>query len=376
MKKIILAILAVLMLAIPVSAAEYTYSSEEYGSDAAGRKWNELMNALPEDIKDELGTYDLSNAAGAIAEKTDVRYWLGRCWGAIMGAAREALPDMQMLLSVILLTALAKALLPDMSQSIYDSFNMLARAAVAIPLMSATFRALLNAQTFLTNICSLMNTMTPVMDVLYIAEGSLTEASVATGGVMLAVTVIGNINANLIAPITSVLFTLAAVTSVCGDVGLGGFTDGVRKFLMRIWQIVTLLFSFMIGTQSVIARSADTLATRTARFAIGSMVPVAGGIISEAYNTLREGVKYLKTAAGAGGIILILLILLSGIVPLLLYKAAFGVTAYGADMLGLDSTSKLLREIKGVMDLIIAIVLYTSMMFVFAIVLFAKSREG
>ena len=62
--------------------------------------------------------------------------------------------------------------------------------------------------------------------------------------------------------------------------------------------------------------------------------------------------------------------------PLLLYKAAFGVTAYGADMLGLDSTSKLLREIKGVMDLIIAIVLYTSMMFVFAIVLFAKSREG
>ena len=74
-------------------------------------------------------------------------------------------------------------------------------------------------------------------------------------------------------------------------------------------------------------------------------------------------------------IILIVLILLTGVIPLLVYKAAFGITSYASGMLGLERTSKLLDEIKGVMDLIIAIVLYSSMMFVFVLVLFLKSRE-
>ena len=117
------------------------------------------------------------------------------------------------------------------------------------------------------------------------------------------------------------------------------------------------------------------LAAEIGEAPIGAVIVRGDEIIAEAYNTLREGVAYLKTAAGIGGIILILLILLWGIVPLVVFKAAFGVTSYAAGMLKLDTTSKLLNEIKGVIDLIIAIGLYTSLMFVFALVLFTKSRE-
>ena len=375
MKKIITTALLVLFLAFSVSADEYSFHSSDIGEDAVVEKWNELTESLPEEIGAELGEYDIGSVE-SVREKTDALYWLKRGWKVFCESANASLPDIGMLLSIIILMAGAKAALPDMSPSVSDAFMTLGRVAAAIPLMTSTFRALEGAQTYLTEICSLMELLTPIMDTLYLAEGSITEAGVATGGVMLAVTVIGRINTDIMAPVTSVLFTMSALSSVCTDVNLGGFTESVRKLLMRVWQITTLLFSFMIGTQTVIARSADTLATRTARFAIGSMIPVAGGIIAEAYNTLREGVAYLKSAAGIGGIVLILLILLWGIVPLIMYKAAFGITSYAAGMLKLDTTSKLLGEIKGVIDLIMAIVLYTSMMFVFALVLFTKSRGG
>lgn len=375
-KILLLTILVAILLASAVSGGEYTYSSDDYGEDAVLGKWDKLVESLPEDIRDDLGIYNLSSAPSAVAEKTGARYWIKIAWRELCEAASEYMPDVLTLISLILLTAIAKASLPQLSQGIADAFTLVSDIVIAIPLMSATYRALSISQAYLTNITALMDILSPIMKMLCLAEGAISEASAASNSVMTAVTVIGNLNTCLVSPIVSVLFSLSALTVVCGDGSLGGFTESLRKLVMRIWQILTLFFSFMIGTQSVIAKSADTLASRTARFAIGSMIPVAGGIIAEAYNTLKEGVAYLRSAAGIGGIILILLILLYGIVPLLFYKAAFGIASYAAGMLKLDNQSKLLENIKGIIDLMMAIVLYTSMMLVFALVLFTKSRGG
>lgn len=375
-KKIILATAVLVLLMIPARAAEYSYSSDELGEDAVTRKWDELLESIPAEAAEDLGLYNLSDAGASLAEKADARYWLSVVWREICDGAEELLPNITMLVSLLLLCAIGKAVLPDMSPEIAGAYMFAARLTVTVPLVSAMIRAIGFATAYLTQIVSLMNLLTPLMQFLCIADGSLTEAAVSSNSVMLAVTVIGNINRGYMTPIVAVIFSLTAITSVCGEVNLGGFTEALRRLVMRMWQILTLFFSFMIGTQSVIAKSADTLASRTARFAIGSMVPVAGGIIAEAYNTLKEGVKFLRSAAGIGGIILVLLILLYGIVPLVLYKATFGITAHAAAMLGADDASGLLDGIKGVIDLLIAIVLYTSMMLVFALVLFARSQSG
>lgn len=375
-KIFLLTIVMAILLSSPVSGGEYTYSSDDFGEDALIGEWDKLVESLPEEMREDLGIYDLASAPSAVAEKTSARYWLTIAWREICEVAAEYMPDVLTLVSLILLTAIAKASLPELSQGISDAFTMLSDIVIAIPLVSATYRAMNISQAYLTNITALMDILSPLMKMLCLAEGAVSEASASSNSVMTAVTIIGNLNTCLVSPIVSVLFSLSALTVVCGDASLGGFTESLRKLIMRIWQILTLFFSFMIGTQSVIAKSADTLASRTARFAIGSMIPVAGGIIAEAYNTLKEGVSYLRSASGIGGIILILLILLYGIVPLIFYKAAFGITSYAAGLLKLDGQSKLLDSIKGIIDLMMAIVLYTSMMLVFALVLFTKSRGG
>lgn len=366
----------IFIIVFPVSAGEYTYRADEIGENAALEKWDKLTEELPDELKEDFGSLrpDLAASSG-IREKTSPRFWLIKAWEKIKEASADILPDLSLLLTLLVIMAVAKASLPEMSGPLSDTFLFCGRVAVALPLISSTYRAISVAKEYLTRVTGLMNLLVPVMETLYLSDGSLTEAAVSTTGITLAVTVIGNINATLMTPITSVLFTLSAVSSVCTDTKLGGVTESVRKLLQRLWQILTLFFSFMIGTQSVIARSADTLASRTARFAITSMIPVAGGIISEAYNTLKEGVAYIRTVCGIGGIILVLLILLSGIVPLVVYKAVFGITSFLSGMLGLDRTSALLGEIKKIIDFIIAIVMYTSMMLVFALVLFAKSRS-
>ena len=373
--KILLFVTVFLLLICPVFAAEYSFSSDSVGVDAVYGKWDEVLASIPEELREDLGSLSLTSAEDDIREKTSLRFWLTAAWDGLTKAARDVLPSLSVLVSVIILSAVGTYCLPCASPSVSTAFSLTSRVAAAIPLISSTYTAVSVAGAYLTRLTSLVNIITPVMEIMYLSSGSISEGAVTTTGLTVALSVVDTVNSTFMPPVVTVLFTLASLSAVCSDVRLGGLVASVRKLLMRLWQIMTLFFSFMIGTQTVIARSADTLSTRTARFAISSMIPVAGGIIAEAYNTLKEGVAYIRGAAGIGGIILILCILLTGIIPLLVYKAAFGVTAFLSEMLGLDGTSKLLGEIKSIIDLIIAVVLYSSLMFVFVLVLFAKSRE-
>ena len=145
---------------------------------------------------------------------------------------------------------------------------------------------------------------------------------------------------------------------------------------MRLWQFGTLLFSFLLSVQSILAKSADSLAAKTARFAIGSFIPVAGGVIAEAFSTLKEGISVLRNAAGIGGIIVILLILIPGILPLILYKCTLSLAETAADVMNLGTMRGLLGEVHGITDMLFAFVLYTSLMFVLVIVIFTKAQVG
>jgi len=149
---------------------------------------------------------------------------------------------------------------------------------------------------------------------------------------------------------------------------------GLRKGIGRIWAIFGITFSFLMGIQTVLAKSADSLGARTARFALGSFVPVAGGFLSEAYSTVTEGLGFVRQTAGAGGILLILLLLLPGLVPLLLHKLALALSACMAEMLGEEPLRALLAEIGGIVDLLMGVMLVTGLFFLLAVILFMKSQ--
>jgi stage III sporulation protein AE len=193
---------------------------------------------------------------------------------------------------------------------------------------------------------------------------------------MLTVNVVGFVNTRVMVPCTTILLAFSAVSRVCDDVKIAGLTASIRTLIMRIWQIVTIMFSFMLGTQSVIASSADNLAAKTVKFAIGSLIPMAGGVMAEAYNTVKDGLSFVKATAGIGGIIIILLLMLPGIIPLVIYKLSVIILSSLSVMLRLDGVGELFDEVKGIVEIITAIVLYTSLMLIFAIILFTKSQVG
>ena len=369
-------VFVVIVLTVQVGAAEYTYEKEKSAESLLAAGWKKLVDYLPEDVREEAAELDPVNGQG-IREKIGFRYWIGELLEGAGKILDEILPGILPLFSMMLfITAVELSIDSWQGAGLAKSFRMLSSLASAVMLFGMTEKIMSGAAAYLDRICGVMNLLAPVMEGLYLAGGNLTQKAVTTEAVMIAVTLVGNFSGQLLAPLTHLLFTLSCLGSVCTEVKIAGFTGGLRKLIMRLWQFGTLLFSFLLSVQSILAKSADSLAAKTARFAIGSFIPVAGGVIAEAFSTLKEGISVLRNAAGIGGIIVILLILIPGILPLILYKCTLSLAETAADVMNLGTMRGLLGEVHGITDMLFAFVLYTSLMFVLVIVIFTKAQVG
>lgn len=375
-EKICIAICIALVLSAPVQADEITYEKSPSADLVLEENWKEVLDFLPEDIREEAA--DLNPAEGeGLDDKIGFRYWIERILSSAGDILDGFLPSMLPLFSMLLVISAVEMSIEITPESgLRKPFRLLTTLASSVLLFGITERIMTGAAAYLDRICGVMNLLTPVMEGLYLAGGNLTQKAVTTEAVMLAVTLVGNFSGKLLAPLTNLLFTLSCMSGVCSDVKIGGFTGGLRKTIMRLWQFGTLLFSFLLSVQTILAKSADSLAAKTARFAIGSFIPMAGGVIAEAFSTLKEGISVLKNAAGIGGIIVLLLIMVPGILPLILYKCALSIAETAAEMLNLGEMRGMIADIHGITDMLFAFVLYTSLMFMLVIIIFTKAQVG
>ncbi len=373
--KTVLAIFTAVIFTISAAADEYVYTPDDVGIEAAADRWNDLRGALPEEIQDEVDglTPDKPDEAySKLRESTKAEYWFDKIFTSVKSTLPSVLTSAVPILAVILLNAATTYILPDFPR-VTEAFATAVKLATSIILFSLTSGVIKTTSAYLGSLCSLMNMLLPVMEAVTLAGGNVTESGVHTTSVTLGVTLIGNFNTFILAPLTSAMFSLTAVSMTAGDSGMGSAVSMFRRFVNRLWQICTIFFSFLLGVQTVLAKGADSLAVKGARFAIGSFIPVAGGILSEAYTTIREGLNFIRGVCGVGGILILALMTVPAVIPVLMYKITLSLTKTAAELLKCPSTASFLGECSGIVDFLLGIMLSVDLMFFLAVILFAKS---
>lgn len=362
----------------PVGAEEYYFHSSDIGTSAAQDLWNTLMESLPDDVRTELQGFSLdklSLVADILKEKSDIQYWMRQ----ILRYFTISLPDMiefaAPLISLMIIVAAIQLLIPSyVSPGMQKAFMTYTCLITALMFYRPMCDILHLTEICLTRLCSIMNLLTPIMETIFLSAGSLTQMSVSTQAIMVFVTAAGNFTTYLLTPLTNLLFTLSTVSSICDEAKMSHLMGSLRKLIMRLLQLITMFFSFMLSTQSILAKSADSLGMKTARFAIGSFIPIAGGILAETLSTLREGLSFLKNAAGIGGILVMVLLLLPDILRLFLTRFTLYLIGTSADLLKLDKFSTLANELHGILEILLGLVLFTALMFVLILILFTKAQ--
>ena len=207
----------------------------------------------------------------------------------------------------------------------------------------------------------------PVFAVIVAASGGAATSVSMSALLLTAAQGVSYISSFAVLPLMGGYLAVSISSSVSPLMQRSGIAETVKKLALWITAFISTVFAGILGIQTAVNSSADTLTAKTARFIIGSSVPVAGGVLSEALGTVTASVTLLKSSVGIYGAAACAAILLPLITELLLWRAVLLITAGVAGLFSLPQISGLLKAVDSMMSVLLGIILMVGAMFVISL---------
>lgn len=343
MKRLLMLLILIMVLSVPVSAMEFTAPSAP--SDA-----QELMPAETESFAQGLWTVIRS---AVVKFAPDLTAAAGSCLG---------------LTAVVLLASLLNAM-PGSSKKMIRFVTTLALSTILLGQANTMIN--LCAKT-VRQISDYGKLLLPVMTASLAAQGGTTGATALYAGTALFDTVLCSIISNLLVPMVYVFLALAAANSATGENLLKKLRDFI-KWLMT-WSLKTILYIFTgyMGITGVITGTADAAAVKAAKLTISGVVPVVGGILSDASEAVVLGAGVMKNAVGIYGLLAVAAI---WIAPFLQIGAQFlllKLTAVLCGVFGVKEASDLIEDFSSAMGLLLGMTGTVSFLMLISTICFMK----
>ena len=135
----------------------------------------------------------------------------------------------------------------------------------------------------------------------------------------------------LLLPLVYAYIAACVSYAAVGNEGLKRISGALKWVVTAVLTTVLLVFVGYLTVSGVIAGSADAVTVKAAKFTMSSLVPVVGGILSDAAETVLAGAGILKNAVGVFGMLAVLAMCVAPFLQLgihyLAYKAAAALSA-------------------------------------------------
>ena len=245
-------------------------------------------------------------------------------------------------------------------------------AVIAVP-VSSVINASVNA---LQGTGIFMLSFIPIFAVIVAASGAAVTAASMSALLLAAAETVTYISSFAVLPLMGGYLAVSVSGAVSPAIKKSGIAETVKKLAFWIMAFISAVFIGILGIQTAVNASADTLASKTAKFIIGSSVPVAGGVLSEAINTVTASMGLLKSSVGIYGALACAVTLLPLVIELLIWRAVLLVTSAASELFSLGGIAGLLRAVDSMMSVLIGIILLVGAMFVISLAAVVTGVRG
>ncbi len=355
------ALLALILIAFACFALPANAEGEEEGK----RLWNDFRDSLPDLVRDRLPEQADDRKLTELVGMKSLLALFARSVGDGLG---EVLPFLASLLGIVLLGAAAELLRPDrLSESVRRAMGAAISASAAVMIWQCAERGVDSLLSLLSGMRVVIAGAIPALTGVQLAAGQ--GGTAAAGGTALAAGIaLTEVLASGVLPaIAGCSFGFALVGSLGGGLKLDGIAKTLRGLYTTLLGLVSFILTTSLALQKSLASAADGAAMRSAKYAVGSMIPLVGGTISAVLGTLGSSMTLLKNSIGVGAVAALLMLALPTLVYLLLARFSFSISAAAAHLLGAPSMERLLAEFRGVYDMLLAVGAISAVMFLISL---------
>lgn len=271
---------------------------------------------------------------------------------ALPGVVRKAVRSCVLLLTAVLLCSLAESLYTDEKGSIkaVRLAGTLAVTAVAVADVNSLLG--LGAET-LNEMTGFSNLLLPAVAALTAATGAITGAAARQVAAMLFSDLLMNLISKVLIPMVYAYLAASVAWAALGNEGLRRIAGTIKWAVTFILTAVVLAFVAYLTMSGVVAGTADAAGIKATKFAMSSAVPVVGGILSDAAETVLASAGVLRSAVGVFGMLVVLMMCLAPFLQLGVHYLAYKFTSALSATVAESRTAGLVDSIGSAFGLIL-----------------------
>lgn len=324
-----------------------------------------LINELPVEVRQQLKSIGITSPSWQQLNSLSFSEVFSSILNTVQEQSITPLNCVIKITGVILLVALINSVKDSIASSsltaVLESVSVLSVSIILIKPISSTIEY---SATVIKLSADFMLLFTPIMVAIMLTIGQSIQGAGNYTMVMSAGTVVSQISANLLSPLLNTFLGMSVVGGVSQRVRLNGFCELVNKLVKWVLTFVMSIFTTILTMQSIISASADSAGTKATRFAINSFVPLVGGALSEAYQTVRSCMGMLKSGVGVFAILATNVIYLPAITSCVLWLMAINIAVALAEIFDMKQIISLLKGVCVVINSLIAILLCCMIIFI------------
>ena len=346
---VLLKILLIVAAAVLLCGGASAESGTSYGDS--------LADALPQEasqiLEDSGITPDNNGAAGLSIDGV-----LGFLKDQFIDRATKPLQLFAALAGVVLLCALARSYADTAGQAagmsgVFSVVGVLAGAGMTTAAISGALSDTLNV---LQAASEFMLVFVPVFAGVIAAMGKTAAASAANTVTLAAAQLFSQLAVNFLVPVCGTVMGLSVTGAIHPELNISKLGELIKKW--AVWGLSLLMTVFMsiLSAQTFVSNSADSVLIRTAKFAVSNGVPIIGGTISDAVNTVHASLSLLHSSIGTYGIVAALAIILPTLITVVCYRMALSLAEALSEVFGVKELTALFKASGSVMAIIMAVV--------------------
>ena len=194
----------------------------------------------------------------------------------------------------------------------------------------------------------------PVMSGALVASGGTTTASALYLGTAFFDSLLTSLLNGLLGPLLYLFLALSLAAAAIGNKLLVRMRDFFKTLMSWTLMLVLSLFTGYMAITGVISGTTDAAAMKVTKMAISGAVPVVGGILSDATETVLAGASAVRSTVGVAGLLAIFAIAAAPFFKIGLQYFLLKLTAALCGVVGQENHTALTESFAQAMGLLLA----------------------
>ncbi len=355
----------------PAAIDKNVIIDEQINSDQIKEFSNQIEKYSSNNVKEIIPEYDPQKILSDIA-KGNFEFSISGIFNRILKFLfNEIFINISILIRLIILVILCAVLKNLQASFLSEGVGELAFYAcyvIVISIMLVSFGVALNlGREVIDNMVAFMQASVPVLITLLVSGGNITSAGVFQPVLIMMVEVSATIIKNVFIPLIFLSIILSVIDNISGKIHISKLANFFKQICSWGLGLMLTIFIGIITVQGSVGAVVDGVTSKTTKFAIGAMIPVAGKYLADAADAVIGCTLLIKNAAGIAVMIGVIGICVVPLLKILALIVLYRLTSLLIEPISEERITNSISEMANSLTYLFGIVASVTFMFLISI---------